>query len=141
MKVLVIQGAGMDLRGKTDVEIFGPETLPEINARIEADASVLGATVDIRQSNSEAEAADWVLAAAESFDALIINPSGFTLSDGELLEALRGLSVPAIEVHASNPSARGVQSTITPLCKGAVCGFGYDGYRIALSGLLPMIDT
>ena len=141
MKVLVIQGAGMDLRGKTDVEIFGPETLPEINARIEADASVLGATVDIRQSNSEAEAADWVLAAAESFDALIINPSGFTLSDGELLEALRGLSLPAIEVHASNPSARGVQSTITPLCKGAVCGFGYDGYRIALSGLLPMIDT
>ena len=141
MKVLVIQGAGMDLRGKTDVEIFGPETLPEINARIEADASALGATVDIRQSNSEVEAADWVLAAAESFDALIINPSGFTLSEGELLEALRGLSLPAIEVHASNPSARGVQSTITPLCKGAVCGFGYDGYRIALSGLLSMVDT
>lgn len=141
MKVLVIQGAGMDLRGKTDVEIFGPETLPEINARIEADASALGATVDIRQSNSEAEAADWALAAAESFDALIINPSGFTLSDGELSEALRGLSLPAIEVHASNPSARGVRSTITPLCKGAVCGFGYDGYRIALSGLLSMVDT
>ena len=141
MNVLVIQGAGMDLRGRTDVEIFGPETLPEINARIEADATALEVAVEIRQSNSEEEAAEWVRTAAELFDALIINPSGFTLSDGELLEALRGLSLPAIEVHASNPSARGVQSTITPLCKGAVCGFGYDGYRIALSGLLSMVDS
>ena len=141
MKVLVIQGAGMELRGKADVEIFGPETLPEINTRIEADASALGASVDIRQSNSEAEVAGWVLSAADAFDALIINPSGFTLSEGELVDALGGLSLPAIEVHASNPSARGVQSTITPLCKGAVCGFGYDGYRVALGGLLAMVDT
>ena len=63
MKVLVIQGAGMELRGKTDVEIFGPETLPEIDARIEADAAQLGMTVEIRQSNDEAEAASWVDAA------------------------------------------------------------------------------
>ena len=135
MNVLVIQGAGMDLRGRTDVEIFGPETLPEINARIEADATALEVAVEIRQSNSEEEAAEWVRTAADLFDALIINPSGFTLSEGELVDALRGLSVPAIEVHASNPSARGVQSTITPVCRGAVCGFGYDGYRIALGGL------
>ena len=136
MRVLVIQGAGMDLRGKTDVEIFGPETLPEINARIAADAAALGVAMEIRQSNDEAEAAGWVNAAADEFDALIINPSGFTVSEGELIGALQNLSVPVIEVHASNPSARGVRSTITPVSTGAVCGFGYAGYKVALEGLL-----
>ena len=136
MNVLVIQGAGMDLRGKADVEIFGPETLPEINARIEADAAALDVAVDVRQSNDEAEAAGWVGAAADEFDALIINPSGFTTSEGALVEALRNLSLVVIEVHASNPSARGVRSTITPVSNGAVCGFGYAGYKVALAGLL-----
>ncbi|TNF81162.1 MAG: type II 3-dehydroquinate dehydratase [Gammaproteobacteria bacterium] len=135
MKVLVIQGAGMELRGKVDVEIFGPETLDEINARIEADANALGVAVDIRQSNDEAEVAAWIQDAAGEIDALIINPSGFTTAEGPLIDALRGVSVPVVEVHASNPSARGVRSTVTPVCKGAVCGFGYDGYRVALGGL------
>lgn len=136
MRVLVIQGAGMELRGLQDVEIFGPETLAEINARIEADAASLGVSVEIRQTNDEAEAAAWVNGAASGFSALVINPSAFTIVEGVLNGALAELSLPVIEVHASNPAARGVRSTITPLCTGAVCGFGYDGYRVALSGLL-----
>lgn len=134
MKVLLIQGAGMEQRGKVDVEIFGPETLEEINTRVETDADALGIAVEIRQSNDEAEVAAWIDAA--DVDALIINPSGFTTTEGPLIDALRRLNVPAVEVHASNPSARGVRSTVTPVCKGAVCGFGYDGYRVALGGLL-----
>jgi len=136
VKVLVIQGAGMEQRGKVDVEIFGSETLEVINAGIEADADALGVTVEIRQSNDEAEVAAWIDGSAADVDALIINPSGFTMADGPLIDALHRLSVPAIEVHASNPSARDVRSTVTPLCNGAVCGFGYDGYRLALAGLL-----
>ena len=136
MKVLVIQGAGMELRGRADVEIFGPETLDEINARVEADALALGVTVEISQTNVESEAATWINRAAGTFDALIINPSGFTTAEGPLLEALRALSIPACEVHASNPAARGVRSTVTPVCNCAVCGFGYDGYRVALGGLI-----
>ena len=136
MRVLVIQGAGMELRGKVDVEIFGPDTLEEINGRIERDAAALRVAVEIRQTNDEGEAAGWVDDAAREFDGLIINPSGFTLTEGPLIGALRDLSVPAIEVHASNPTARGVHSTLTPVCTGAVCGFGYDGYRVALGGLL-----
>ena len=135
MKVLVIQGAGMELRGKQDVEIFGPETLPEINARIEAEAAALDVAVDIRQSNDEAEVAAWVEGLADDFAAVIINPSAFTTTEGPLITALEGLSVPVIEVHASNPAARGVRSSVTPACTGAVCGFGYDGYRLALAGL------
>jgi 3-dehydroquinate dehydratase-2 len=133
--MLVIQGAGMELRGKADVEIFGPETLAEINARIEADAAALDVAVEIRQSNDEAEVAAWLEGAADEFAAVIINPSGFTLSEGPLIVALDSLSLPVVEVHASNPAARGVRSNVTPVCSGAVCGFGYDGYRLALAGL------
>ncbi len=126
----------MELRGRENVEVFGPETLPEIDARIEAEAATLGVTVAIRQSNDEAEVAGWVDAAAEAFDALIINPSAFTVSEGPLIEALRDCPLPVVEVHASNPAARGVRSNVTPVSNSAVCGFGYDGYRVALSGLL-----
>ena len=136
MRVLVIQGAGMELRGRENVEVFGPETLPEIDARIEAEAAALNVAVEIRQSNDEAEVAGWVAQAASEFDALIINPSAFTVTEGPLIGALRNSGLPVIEVHASNPAARGVRSNITPVSQGAVCGFGYDGYRVALAGLL-----
>ncbi len=135
MKVLVIQGAGMELRGREDVEIFGPETLEEINAGIEAAAATLGLSVEIVQHNDELALVDLLARVADAFDAVVINPSRFTVGDGPLPEALAELTLPVYEVHASNPSARGVVSRITPVCRGAVCGFGYDGYRIALEGL------
>ena len=135
MKVLIVQGAGMELRGKVDVEIFGPETLAEINARIETAATALDLSVEIVQHNDEAALVSALAGVASEFDAIVINPSGFTVGDGPLPEVLAGLDVPVYEVHASNPSARGVVSRITPVARGAVCGFGYDGYRIALEGI------
>ena len=135
MKILIVQGAGMALRGRVDVEIFGPETLDQINAGIEAAATKLGVTVEIVQHDDEGALIDLLMREAAAFDAVVINPSGFTVGDGPLPEVLAGLTVPVYEVHASNPAARGVISRITPACRGAVCGFGYDGYRIALEGL------
>ena len=81
--------------------------------------------VEIIQSNDEAEVVAAVADAHARFDALLINPSGFTVAEGPLPEAIGSLSIPAVEVHASNPAARGVRSTITPACAAAVCGFGY----------------
>ena len=134
MKVLIIQGAGMDERGKTMVEIFGPETLDEIDDGIRADAHELGIEVEIIQSN-EADEVVAAIAAASSIDALISNPGGFTAAESGIPQAIETRGVPAVEVHASNPAARGVQSVIAPVCKGAVCGFGYFGYRLALMAL------
>jgi len=136
MRALVIQGAGMDLRGQVDVDVFGPETLAEINALIEADAASLGVEVEIMQTNDEAEAVRLVHAAVDEFDALLINPSGFTTREGALPEAIAAAGITAIEVHASNPARRGVRSTLAPVCQGSVCGFGYAGYGIALRGLI-----
>ena len=72
---------------------------------------------------------------ASPASALIINPGGFTTTDGALPEVIDKLPFPAYEVHASNPAARGVRSNIQPVCRGAICGFGYAGYRLALTAI------
>ena len=68
--------------------------------------------------------------------AAIINPSGFTTTDGPRVQALAALPFPAYEVHASNPSARDVRSTLQPVCMGAICAFGYAGYGMCLAALV-----
>ena len=134
--VLIVQGAGMDLRGRENVEIFGPETLEEIDAQIREQAANLGLQVEIWQHNDEAELVEALAGLADdAFDAMIINPSGFTPTDGPLPDAIAALGFPALEVHASNPAARGVRSMILPACKGGICGFGYAGYGIALAAI------
>jgi len=134
-KILVIQGAGLDERGKSQIEIFGPETLEEINAAISSLSSELDLEIDIVQSNNEAKVAKMIDRIDDSFDAILINPGGFTSSKGVLTDAIANSSTPTYEIHASNPTQRGVTSTLLPHCKGGVCGFGYDGYRIALSAI------
>ena len=135
MKVLVIQGADMELRGIENVAVFGPETLDEINADIRARADELGLGVEIFHSNDEAEVVAEIARLAAEIDAFIINPSGFTVTEGPLPDAIEALDVPSYEVHASNPSARGVVSTLLPKCTGAICGFGYAGYGMALEAI------
>lgn len=132
-KVLVIQGQGMELRGKVNLEVFGPETLDDINTMIRVAAEQLDIDVDIFHSNDEDEVVAYIEAA--TMDALIVNPSGFTTSEGPLPGAIAALSCPKYEVHASNPAARGMHSTLLPHCSGAVCGFGYAGYAMALRAM------
>ncbi|MEO2174711.1 MAG: type II 3-dehydroquinate dehydratase, partial [bacterium] len=124
-KVLVIQGAGMDMRGQAQVEIFGPETIDEINALIKNHAEGLSMEVEIMQSNDEAAVVER-LGSIDPADivAVLINPAGFTTTTGPLPDAVSQLAIPVYEIHASNPAARDVKSTILPACKGAICGFG-----------------
>ena len=136
-KILVIQGAGMDARGKTMVEVFGPETLDEINAMVQAHAVEIGVEVEIIQSN-DAQTVVVAIERADAIDAIVINPGGFTAADTGIPAAITARGVPAVEVHASNPAVRGVQSVIAPVCRGAICGFGYFGYRLALMALDEM---
>lgn len=135
-KVVVVQGAGMDQRGKVQIEIFGPETLDEINARIAEDAAAAGLEVEIFHSNDEEETVAYLKSLDETaYVAGIINPSGFTASEGPLPATIEEMNIPFYEVHASNPSARDVRSRILPVCKGGVCGFGYAGYGVALRSI------
>lgn len=136
MKILVIHGAGMNMRGKVQQEIFGTMTLDQYEAHINAYAKDLGMQVQFFHSNIEGEVCNALYAAFDGdIDACIINPAGYTTTQGPLRAAISQMKFPVIEVHLSNPTARGATSAIQPVCKGSVYGFGIAGYRLALEGL------
>ncbi len=136
MKVLVIHGAGMNMRGKVNIETFGTMTLPEYDAKINEYADALDIEVEIIQSNIEGEIVNKLYEAHEAgYAAALINPSGYTTSDGPLRAAITQVGFPTIEVHISNPSSRGTVSTIQQVSKGSVYGFGIYGYYLALNAV------
>jgi len=133
VKVLVVQGAGMNMRGKVQVDIFGPTTLEELNNAIREYAKSLEIEVEFFHSNVEGEVVDALYDAHDrGVDVGIINPAGYLETSGPLPGAIRQVSFPVIEVHVSNPVARGLRSTILPACRGSVTGFGPTGYKLAL---------
>ena len=136
VKVLVIQGAGMNMRGKAQIETFGPMTLEEINEQIEGYAEGLGMDIELMHSNLEGEVINALYDAHDrDFDGALINPAGYTTTTGPIKAAIAQVKYPVIEVHASNPTSRGTVSQVLPVCKGAVYGFGVYGYRMALEAL------
>ena len=135
-KVLVIQGAGMNMRGKSQVEIFGSATLDEIDEQIRGYADALGVDVELFHSNIEGEVVNALYDAHDrDFDAALINPAGYTTVAGPLRSAITQVKFPVYEVHVSNPTARGTVSQVLPVCKGAVYGCGVYGYRLALEAV------
>ena len=138
-KVLVIQGAGMNMRGKYQVEVFGTETLAEINEQIRGYAEGLGLEVELFHSNIEGEVVNALYDAHDrDFNAALINPASYTTAAEPLRAAITQVKFPVIEVHASNPTSRGIVSIIQPVCKGSVYGFGVYGYRLALEAVKHM---
>jgi 3-dehydroquinate dehydratase len=136
MKILVIHGAGMNMRGKAQVEIFGPMTLPEYDAKIRAYAGELGIEVEIFHSNIEGEVINRIYAAHdEGLAGAIINPAGFTRGYPALIDAIGKVGFPTIELHISNPARRGASSDVAGSCLGGISGFGIAGYALALRGL------
>ncbi len=135
-KVLVIQGAGMNMRGKSQVEIFGSATLEEIDEQILGYAEGMGIDVELFHSNIEGEVVNALYDAHDrDFDAALINPAGYTTVAGPLRSAITQVKFPVYEVHVSNPTARGTVSQVLPVCKGAVYGCGIFGYRLALEAV------
>jgi 3-dehydroquinate dehydratase II len=140
-KILVIQGAGLDMRGKSQIEIFGPMTLADYNRHVETYAAELGLEVEIFQSNVEGDVITRLGNAATGIDAAVINPGGFTRGHPALATAISGARFPTIEVHISHPATRGMTSEIAPATKGSVTGFGVAGYRLALAGLRDLLSA
>ena len=135
-KILVIHGAGMNMRGKVQTEIFGPMTLPEYDEHIRRYAKELGLEVDIFHSNNEGDVIDRIYAAYDAgVSGAIINPAGFTSGYPALVAAIAQVKFPTIEVHISNPARRGAVSEIARAARGVVTGFGIFGYYLALRGL------
>ena len=139
-KVLVVHGAGMNMRGKVQIDVFGPMTLPEYDEHIRRYASELGIEVEIFQSNVEGEVIDRFYQAHERrLDAAIINPAGFSTGHPALAAAIEQVGFPTVEIHVSNPARRGRISDIGRATRGVVTGFGIAGYYLALRGIKDML--
>ncbi len=135
-KILVIHGAGMNMRGKVQVETFGPMTLPEYDERIRGYANELGMEIEIFHSNIEGEVINRLYEANErGFNAAIFNPAGFSRGYPALVAAISQVKFPTIELHMSNPVRRGPVSETAAVSQGIVAGFGIVGYYMALRGL------
>jgi len=135
-KVLVIHGAGMNMRGKVQLDIFGPMTLPEYDERIRGYAAELGVEIEIFHSNLEGEIVNRLYSANdEGFDAAIFNPAAFGTGYPALVAALSQVKFPTTEVHISNPIRRGPASQTAAVSQSIVAGFGVAGYALTLRGI------
>jgi 3-dehydroquinate dehydratase-2 len=140
MVILVIHGAGMNMRGKVQTDVFGTLTLPEYDVKIRAYAAALGMQVEIFHSNVEGEVINRLYAAHDDgIDGAIINPDGFTRGYPALVTAISRVRFPTIEVHISNPARRGTHSDIATASQGVIAGFGIIGYDLALRGLKAIL--
>ena len=139
-KVLVIHGAGMNMRGKVQLDIFGPMTLPQYDDQIRSYAKELGVDVEIFHSNIEGEIVNRLYKANdEGFDAAIFNPAAFGTGYPALVAAIAQVKFPTIEVHISNPIRRGPASQTAAVSQSVVAGFGIAGYALALRGIRDMV--
>src|SRR6266571_826595 len=139
-RILFIHGAGMNMRGKVQTEIFGPMTLPEYDERIRGYAAELGLDIEIFHSNIEGEVVNKIYEANDKgFDAALFNPAAFGTGYLALVAAISQVRFPTIEVHISNPVRRGPASETARVSQGMVTGFGLPGYYLALRGVRDML--
>ena len=143
-RIMVIHGCNLDLLGQREPEIYGRAGLAEINRQLEALAAELQVELRIVQSNHEGEIIDAIHAAAGWAQAIIINPAGFTTTSVGILDALKAVGLPAVEVHLSNIHAREEfrrHSLIASAVVGQIAGFGPDSYRLALRALAARLTA
>lgn len=142
MKIAVLNGPNLRLLGRREPEVYGSETLEDINARIDREAASLGVDVEYFQSNHEGDLLDFIDEASARVDGFVVNPGALTHTSVALRDALLGVSLPFVEVHLSNTAAREPfrrHSYLSDVAAGVVFGFGVQGYLLGLRGLVTRL--
>jgi 3-dehydroquinate dehydratase-2 len=140
--VLVIHGPNLNMLGAREPDIYGHQTLEEIDAALTAQADRLGLHIETFQSNHEGDMVDKIQQAYDSFHGIIINPAAFTHTSIAIRDALSLLNIPVIEVHLSNIYKRESfrqTSMISAVVTAQISGFGSHGYLLALDGLARVL--
>ena len=144
LPVYVLNGPNLNLLGTREPEIYGSATLADIETAAAARAKSHGLTIVFRQSNHEGELVDWIHEARGKGCGVIINPGAYSHTSIALLDALRALDKPVIEVHLSNPHRREAfrhHSYVSEAAKGVICGLGSTGYLLALEAMAGLVGA
>lgn len=139
MRFLIINGPNLNLLGQREPGIYGEENYAALCERLKAFAAAQGAAAECFQSNHEGAIIDAIHGAVGKFDAIVMNPGAFTHYSYAILDALKGVDVPCIEVHISNVHQREEfrhKSVTAPGCVGQICGLGFYGYEAAMGYFL-----
>jgi 3-dehydroquinate dehydratase-2 len=136
--VYVLNGPNLNMLGLRQPEIYGRDTLANVEAAVRRHAEALGLGITFRQTNSEGELVTWIQEARAEACGILLNAGAYTHTSVAVLDALSAAEVPAIEVHLSNVFRREPfrhQSYVSLAAVGVVCGFGLSSYLLALDGL------
>ena len=139
MKILVINGPNINMLGIREPEIYGRTTYGDLCAMIKTHAEKKGVEVTLYQSNHEGDLVDAIQQAYGTQDAIVINPAGYTHTSVAILDALKAVALPAVEVHISDPDAREEfrrVSYVRSACVKTIRGHGLNGYLEAIDDLL-----
>lgn len=142
-RILVIHGPNLNLLGSRDPSLYGRATLAEIDQRLAELARARGAEVDCVQSNVEGDIVTLVQQARGSYQAIVINPGGYSHTSVAIRDALEACGVPAVEVHLSNLYAREPfrhTSLTAARCVGVISGFGPRSYELGLDAALAVVE-
>lgn len=140
--LFILNGPNLNLLGTREPEIYGSATLQDIETLCRQAARAHNLRPDFRQSNHEGVLIDWVQEAASAADGLILNAGALTHTSIGLLDALKTLTIPVIELHLSNPAKRETfrhRSYIASAATGLICGFGARGYALAVDAMAGWI--
>jgi len=138
--IYVLNGPNLNLLGVREPEIYGYETLADVQALCEGAAD--GARIVFHQSNHEGQLVDWVQEARTEASAVILNPAAYGHTSVALLDALKTLSIPIVECHLSNPASRERfrhKTYVSLVATGVISGFGAHGYTLAVTAALNLI--
>jgi 3-dehydroquinate dehydratase II len=141
--ILVLHGPNLNLLGEREPDVYGSQTLDQINARLADMAKDLGVELRIKQTNGEGGMVDAIHDARTWAAGILINPGAFTHYSYAIRDAIAAVKLPAVEVHLSNVHAREEfrrLSVIAPACVGSICGLGWRSYECALLGLLGYLQ-
>jgi 3-dehydroquinate dehydratase II len=142
--ILILNGPNLNMLGVREPEIYGRDTIADIEAACAERAAELDLAIDFRQSNHEGQLVDWIQEARQSADGIVINPAGFTHTSVAIHDAIKLAGVPVIEVHLSNIHRREAwrhHSYISLAADGVIMGLGSQGYLLALDAMARILEA
>jgi 3-dehydroquinate dehydratase-2 len=143
-KVLILNGPNLNMLGSRQPDVYGRETLSDIETSCRQHGKDLGLTVDCRQSNSEGELVGWIQDARKDHGGIVINPGAYSHTSIAIMDAFLATELPVIEVHLSNIHRREAfrhLSYVSKVAEAVICGLGSQGYFVALDAMARRLNA